>query len=192
MADKKNLSLSLSAGGSSVPMAGGEEFSPMSCTAKSMGFSLQRCTQAKSMGFSLDPCTQASEEACIGDQSAPKRKKAPTAVLDGCTPKRRGEEVSEEEPWRAVDSQLTVLEGEEGDDSDYEEFMVGLRASFAANVEKMFANSPNVMFVDFPSCCVRPPGVEFPKPCARRPDGQNDANKEDEELGDDAILPVSG
>jgi hypothetical protein len=98
--------------------------------------------------FSLQPCTQAEERA-------PKRKKA-----------------SDEEPWRAVDSQLTVLEGEEGDNSDYEEFMVGLRASFAANVDRLLASNPNIMLVDFPACCVRPPGVEFPKPpCTPRLDG---------------------
>jgi hypothetical protein len=57
-----------------------------------------------------------------------------------------------------------VLEGVVGDDSDYEEFMVGLRASFDVNVERMLANNLNIMLVDFPACCVRPPGVEFPKP----------------------------
>jgi hypothetical protein len=114
--------------------------------------------------YSLQPCNQAGE-------SPHKRKKAPTAVLNGCAPKRRGEEAS-----GAVDSQLTVLEGEEGDDSDYEEFMVGLRASFAADIEKMIANSPFLMLTSTP-----------------RSDGQNDASKEDEEIGGAVVTtPVSG
>jgi hypothetical protein len=132
--------------------------------------------------YSLQPCNQA-------DESAHKRKKAPTAVLNGCAPKRRGEEASEEEPRRAVDSQLTVLEGDEGDDSDYEEFMVGLSASYAANVQKLIANNPFI----WTSYGVRHPGVELPNPCTSRSDGQNDAAKEDEELvGAMVTPPASG
>jgi hypothetical protein len=123
--------------------------------------------------FKLQPCKKAEE-------SAPKRKKAPAAGLDGCAQKKKGEEGSEEEPCRAVDPQLTVLEGEEGDDLDHEEFMVGLRARFAAKVERMLANTPNVVLVDFPACCVRPPGVEFPKPPSTPSSaGQNDATSEE-------------
>jgi hypothetical protein len=152
MADEKEFPLSLSAGGSNAPTAGGVE-------------------------YSLQPCNQAGE-------SAHKRKNAPTASLDGCAPKRKGEE-----PWQAVDSQLTVLEGEEGDDSDYEEFMVGLSASYAANVQKLIANNPFI----WTSYGVRHPGVELPNPCTSRSDGQNDAAKEDEELvGAMVTPPASG
>jgi hypothetical protein len=132
MADKMDFPLALRSEGSSVPMAGGEE-------------------------FSLQPCTQAEE-------SAPKRKKAPTAGLDGCAPKQSGEEVNKEEPCRAVDPQLTALEGEEGDHSSYEEFMEGIKARYAANVQRLLGNHPNVVWVDFPACCVHPPGVDFSKP----------------------------
>jgi uncharacterized caspase-like protein len=128
--------------------------------------------------YSLQPCNQA-------DESVHKKKKASTASLDGCAPKRRGEEASEQEPRRAVDSQLTVLEGEEGDDSDYEEFMVGLSASYAANVQKMIANNPFI----WTSYGVRHPGVELPNPCTSRSDGQNDAAKEDEELVGAVVTP---
>jgi hypothetical protein len=132
---------------------------------------------ANSEESSPQPCTQMEE-------SAPKRK-APTSGLDGCAPKRREEEVvGEKEPWRAVDSQLILQEGEEGATPGFDEFMVRLRASFAADVKKMFANSPSMMSVD------------FPEPNSRCPDGQNNA-KEEEELGgavDDFVVapPVSG
>jgi hypothetical protein len=122
--------------------------------------------------FSMQPCTKA-------DEIAPKRKAA-TAGLDGCAPERTGEEVNEDEPWRAVDSQLTLLEGEEGADRGFDEFIVGLRASFAANVRKIFANNPSMTF-------------SSPAPAVRA-DGQNDATKEDEELcGGGAVVasPVS-
>jgi hypothetical protein len=44
-----------------------------------------------------------------------------------------------------------MLEGEEGDDSDYVESMVGLTVSFIANVERMLANNSNIMLLDFPA-----------------------------------------
>jgi hypothetical protein len=119
------------------------------------------------------------------EETAPKRK-APASGLNGCAAKRRGEKVvGEEEPWRAVDSQLILLEGEEGATPGFDEFMVRLRASFAADVKKMFANSPSMMSVD------------FPEPNSRCPDGQNNAEEEEEELGgavDDFVVapPVSG
>jgi hypothetical protein len=148
-------------------MADKEEFS------LDLSASVSSAQTAGDEEFSLQPCTKAEE-------SAPKRKKAPAAGLDGCAQKKKAEEGSEEEPWRAVDSQLTVPEGEEVYDMDHEEFMVGLRARFAAKVERMLANTPNVMLVDFPACCVRPPGVEFPKSaCTLRSDGQNNATSEE-------------
>jgi hypothetical protein len=59
--------------------------------------------------------------------------------------------------------------------------MVGLTVSFIANVERMLANNSNIMLLDFPAWCVRPPSVEFPKP--PHLDGQNDATEKEEELG---------
>jgi hypothetical protein len=60
--------------------------------------------------------------------------------------------------------------------------MEGIQTRYAANVQRLFGNDPNAVFVDFPSCCVRPPGVELPKPCTPSPDGQNDAAEEGEKL----------
>jgi hypothetical protein len=128
--------------------------------------------------FSLKPCNQAED-------SAPRRKEAPTAGLDGCATKRREEEASEKEPWQAVDSQLTVLEGEEGDDSDYEEFMVGLRASFAADVQKMFANCPSMISLDFPEASDLPMADQEEFPLDPSDDGSSMPTVGGEEGDDD-------
>jgi hypothetical protein len=120
---------------------------------------------ADKVDFPLAPDGSSASMAGGGEEfSRQPKRKSPTAVLDGSAPKRRGEEASEEEPCRAVDTQLTALEGEEGDHSSYEEFMEGIKARYAANVQRLLGNHPNVVWVDFPACCVRPPGVDFSKP----------------------------
>jgi hypothetical protein len=153
MAENKESPLDLSAGGSSAPMAGGEE-------------------------FSLQPCNQVEESA--------RKRKAPASGLNGCAPKRRGEEVvGEEEPWRAVDSQLILQEGEEGTTPGFDEFMVRLRASFAADVKKMFANSPSMMSPDFPKASDLPTADQQKFPLDPSDDGSNMPTAGGEEGDDD-------